>query len=180
MIMIREHILRAFPEGHSIGAVIFGIGLVQMRPMNLQHLIADIWVTPLLGVGVFVLSAGYWKSLDPGKKLAKKDYRTLFLVSASVTWFLYSVLFYLSARNLWAFSAVGFVTVILFLAGLLVWLIWGIVRAATPRVQAALQSDSLFMVATPQTSPSSVFWRIIVVVWGLLCIAGTIVAIFVK
>jgi hypothetical protein len=151
-----------------------------MRPVNIHSLIDDLWVTLLLGVALFVMCAGYWKSLDPGKKLAKKDYRTLFLWSAFVTWFLYAFVFYFYARNLWAFSVVGFITVVLFLGGLLGCLIWGIVRAATPRVQAALNSPSLFMAATPQTSPRTLRLQILVAVWALVCVIGAIVAVVVK
>jgi hypothetical protein len=151
-----------------------------MRPVNIQSLIDDLWVTPLIGVALFALCAGFWKSLDPGKKLSKKDYRTLFLISAFETWFLYAVLFYLYSRNLWAFSVVGFITVVLFLGGLLGCLIWGTVRAATPRVQAALNSPSLFMAATPQTSPGNLRWQILAAVWALLCVIGTMVAVFAK
>jgi len=135
---------------------------------------------PLLGVGVFLLSAGLWKSLDPRKKLGKKAYRTLFQSSAFVTWFLYAFVSYLYARNLWAFSAVGFITVALFLGGLLGCLIRGMVRAATPRVQAALNSPSLLMAATPETNPRALRWQILVAVWALLCVIGAVLAVFMK
>jgi hypothetical protein len=150
-----------------------------MSLIDTQTLIEDLWVPLLLGAGGFVMGAILFKSLDPTQKLTRKDYRILLLFGAFMAWFIYVVVFHKYASRLWDSSVVGFVTVVLVLSGLLALLILCAVR--TPTAQSRSASVLAPGVRTvPQPSPRLLRWQILVIVWAVVCILGSIVAVFTK
>jgi hypothetical protein len=149
-----------------------------MPPINPQTLIEDLWVPLLLSAGLLVMSTMLWKSLDPARKLTRRDYQILLLFTGFMTVFLYGVIFHKYATWLWDFSAVGFITVLLIFVGILAGLVWATVRLRARSLIPAEGSSANRTIVQP--SPGLRRWQIAVIVWASFCILGTLLAILIK
>jgi len=149
-----------------------------MPPINPQTLIEDLWVPLLLSAGLLVMSTMLWKSLDPGRKLTRKDYQILLLFTGFMTLFLYGVVFHKYATKLWDFSMIGFATVLLIYMSILASLVWATLGLRARSLISTEGSSSNRTIVQPSLGLRR--WQIVVIVWASLCILGTLLAILRK
>lgn len=142
--------------------------------MNTEIMIEDVWVPFLMGAVLFVMSVIVWKSVDATKKLALRDYRILFLFSGSMAWLFYIFIFARNAGQLLSWSVVAFSAIMPALAGILILLLSGVIQL---RRTAAVTGINV----QPSTLNRRLHrWQIALIVWGILCIVGTLIALFAK
>jgi hypothetical protein len=145
-----------------------------MLVMNTQTVIEDLWMPLLMGLGVFVLGALLWRSLDPNNKLKPRDYRILFLVAAFISWVLYGVI----GRKYW--DDLQHFSRLLTWAAIAVFSAWGgIMTVGTVRLiiesRFAQNGTASGIIAPP--SRALRIWRIAVILWGALGLLGAAVVL---